>query len=684
MRHHPKTTTKEEQVLQITSSREGSFGGVRGRGRGAFRGRGRGRGRFGFDKTQIECYRCHKFRHFQFECPSAENQVNYVEFNEEEELLLMAHVEIQGTKMEDLWFLDSGCNNHMSGIKKWFSDMDETFKHSVKLGNNARMTVHGKGSIKLKINGLVQVIKDVYYVPDLSNTLLSIGQLQERKLKIVIEDNTCRIYHPSKGVIMDTKMSANRMFAILGRTADAESCFQAITSEDAHRWHCRRDVVFEENGAWDWGRNDDHVNTTSNVLTWENDGEDIEGHEEDSFPEAVDTTHEQGHEEQESFSSNSSTARGCRTRREVRQPVYLQDYVSGDGLSEEEEEAMFIETQAFQVLTNEGDPLTYEEAAKHAEWRKAMQIEIEAIERNHTWELSSLPKAMKITAKKATSTNQDVIKEKDEGNTNKITTLKKASRKPPPTPKKRKQKEPQVQITDSDDGDLSPDTTKPTKKRKKQVKTLDTLYHSKIKATKVPMKKTSTPRICFIDPEPQSKKTPEQLESDNSIPGAEDSIKQPVIQQIIPFNSSDPSYHPTNTPSYHPTNTPHYHPTSPKDSTKESTKMDKPIKEMQKGHTMILSMQTRKRKMPMSKGKQMRRCRMLVTSSKTYSKMGLQQLEIQALIVQMAKKKRIIACLTFTQSLLRMNMRTKIMHQRMSKTKICQRLNQRLMLPKSP
>ena len=38
---------------------------------------------------------------------------------------------------------------------------------------------------------------------------------------------------------MDTKMSANKMFAILGRIADTESCFQAITSKDAHRWHCR-------------------------------------------------------------------------------------------------------------------------------------------------------------------------------------------------------------------------------------------------------------------------------------------------------------------------------------------------------------------------------------------------------------------------------------------------------------
>nr|XP_027186747.1 uncharacterized protein LOC113784669 [Cicer arietinum] len=140
-----------------------------------------------------------------FECPISEKQVNYVEFNEEEELVLIAHVEIQGAKMEDLWFLDSGCSNHMSGIKKWFSNLDETFRHSVNLENDARMMVHGNGNIKLKINYLIQIIKDVFYVTDLSNNLLSIRQLQERKLKIVIKDNTCKIYHSTKGLIMDTQ-----------------------------------------------------------------------------------------------------------------------------------------------------------------------------------------------------------------------------------------------------------------------------------------------------------------------------------------------------------------------------------------------------------------------------------------------------------------------------------------------
>ncbi|MBW1279563.1 hypothetical protein KYD79_27720 [Escherichia coli] len=36
----------------------------------------------------MECYKCHKLGHFQYECPSLERQVNYVEFNEKEELVL--------------------------------------------------------------------------------------------------------------------------------------------------------------------------------------------------------------------------------------------------------------------------------------------------------------------------------------------------------------------------------------------------------------------------------------------------------------------------------------------------------------------------------------------------------------------------------------------------------------------
>lgn len=147
---HTKGIVKDEQVLKVTYETCDSSG-ARGRGRcSSFRGRGRGGS---LNKAFVECYKCHKLGHYQFECPSAEKQANYVEFNEEEELLLMAHVELKGSKMEDLWFLDSGCSNHMTGTKKWFSEMDKNFRHSMKLGNDARMVVQGKGSIKIRVNG---------------------------------------------------------------------------------------------------------------------------------------------------------------------------------------------------------------------------------------------------------------------------------------------------------------------------------------------------------------------------------------------------------------------------------------------------------------------------------------------------------------------------------------------------
>lgn len=61
--------------------------------------------------------------------------------------------------------------------------MEEGFNRTVKLGNDTRMSVVGKGSVKVKLNDVTQVIPEVYYVPELRNNLLSLGQLQERGLE---------------------------------------------------------------------------------------------------------------------------------------------------------------------------------------------------------------------------------------------------------------------------------------------------------------------------------------------------------------------------------------------------------------------------------------------------------------------------------------------------------------------
>jgi hypothetical protein len=113
---------EKEQALNVTHA--GNFFG-RGRGRGSFRGRGRGRGRGTgegiFDKAFIECYNCHKIGHFQWECPyKRAEKANFAEIKEKEEMLLMAYTENNLAGNGAMWYLDSGCSNHMTKNKSLF------------------------------------------------------------------------------------------------------------------------------------------------------------------------------------------------------------------------------------------------------------------------------------------------------------------------------------------------------------------------------------------------------------------------------------------------------------------------------------------------------------------------------------------------------------------------------------
>lgn len=240
--HEQRMNTEviEEQVLKVTHG-DSSNGRGRGRGQGSYRGRGRGRGRQSFDKSIIECYSCHKLGHFQYECPRKEQEnANYTEVSDE--MLLMAYQDVPTTdRREELWFLDSGCSNHMCGKKEYFSELDINYRTSVKLGDNSSMAVHGKGNIRMLVNGIVQTVIGVFYVPGLIHSLLSVGQLQEKGLTILVQHGKCKIFHPERGLIMVTTMSSNRMFTVtsLIQPKVGEVCLNSLTENQSSLWHNR-------------------------------------------------------------------------------------------------------------------------------------------------------------------------------------------------------------------------------------------------------------------------------------------------------------------------------------------------------------------------------------------------------------------------------------------------------------
>nr|GEV20911.1 retrovirus-related Pol polyprotein from transposon TNT 1-94 [Tanacetum cinerariifolium] len=215
----------------------------RGRGRGSpvkGRGRGRGRGRSEIDKSSLECYRCHKLGHFAYECTNEDKDVNYVEFDEDEDLVLMAHAEVKNEEKSGIWLLNSACSNHMTGDKDWFINLDEGFKHSVILGNDLRLKVKGIGDIRFGVEGVTQVISRVYYIPELTSNLLSVGQLQEKDLTIIIKKGMCKVYHPQHGMIAYSKMTKNRMFVVKATMKPlGTKCLKVKDDDNEQIWHRR-------------------------------------------------------------------------------------------------------------------------------------------------------------------------------------------------------------------------------------------------------------------------------------------------------------------------------------------------------------------------------------------------------------------------------------------------------------
>ncbi|XP_004496824.1 uncharacterized protein [Cicer arietinum] len=180
-----------------------------------------------FDKKKVQCYNCEKFGHFAYECWAGKGgkqkkkgedetcaaqecsssdsdtvlmlattneerssfSTTYEERSsatDEERYLFSETALLMATTNEEhspshVWFLDTGCSNHMTSHKEWLVDIDKSRKSKIRFVDYRTLEAEGAGNMVIKRrNGKTLMIENVLYVPGMKSNLLSIGQLIQK------------------------------------------------------------------------------------------------------------------------------------------------------------------------------------------------------------------------------------------------------------------------------------------------------------------------------------------------------------------------------------------------------------------------------------------------------------------------------------------------------------------------
>jgi hypothetical protein len=138
------------------------------------------------DKSHIKCFKCHKYGHNANWCPGEEKKkeaaphTSVVEyepmvllaemtmsgmlehllfdkllsgscqagvFRNEAEVYPELHYTSNGVSSGDVWYLDNGASNHMTGDRQKFRDSDSTISGKVTFGHGSTVEIRGRGSI---------------------------------------------------------------------------------------------------------------------------------------------------------------------------------------------------------------------------------------------------------------------------------------------------------------------------------------------------------------------------------------------------------------------------------------------------------------------------------------------------------------------------------------------------------
>ncbi|XP_013703493.2 uncharacterized protein LOC106407215 [Brassica napus] len=116
------------------------------------------------------------------------------------------------TSRDNIWYLDNGASNHMTGNRHYFKALDETITGKVRFGDDSRIDIKGKGSILFCTkNGDRKTLADVYFIPELKSNIISLGKATESGCDVHMKEEYLTLHDKDGNLITKAKRSQNRL-----------------------------------------------------------------------------------------------------------------------------------------------------------------------------------------------------------------------------------------------------------------------------------------------------------------------------------------------------------------------------------------------------------------------------------------------------------------------------------------
>jgi hypothetical protein len=119
-----------------------------------------------------------------------------------------------GNDKTDGWCLDTGATHHMTGRQEFFSELDSGVQGTIKFGDASAVEIKGVGSVVfIAKTSEHRLLTGVYYIPVLRNSIISLGQLDENRSRVEIENGVLPVWDHRRRLLVKVNRS-NRLYVL--------------------------------------------------------------------------------------------------------------------------------------------------------------------------------------------------------------------------------------------------------------------------------------------------------------------------------------------------------------------------------------------------------------------------------------------------------------------------------------